>query len=269
MAAMALPKVLLANDDGLFAPGLAALVAAFAQDHEVYVVAPDQERSGVGHAFTLFNPLRADPRPGRFPDLAREVYSCSGMPADCVKLALRQLFRDLDFSLVVTGVNKGANMGSDVFYSGTVGAAREGLLGGVPAMAVSLVLRGPGLTGDRPHFSTAADWAARLAGELRPELERGAREGYFLNLNVANIGADEVKGWRWSDIADTRYTDGYVVHKDATGRPHYWLEGDLDLRDERPDCDVRVVRAGEVSVTPVSIQVGAADVLARVRGGSS
>lgn len=264
---MAFERILVSNDDGIHAPGLAALVASLSSIAEVYVVAPDQERSGVGHGFTLHNALRADPHPDRFPEgLVKRAYSCSGLPADCVKVALLEIMKDVGIDLVVTGVNRGANMGSDVFYSGTVAAAREGLLNGVPALATSLVLRGPDLPESRhPHFSTAADWAVRFIQEQEAVLRRGLEENFFLNLNVANLPLQEVEGFRWTDVADTRYHDGYVRHEDPAGRPHYWLEGELDLRDLRPFCDVAVVRDRKVSVSPISIEPGAREVLAGLR----
>ena len=264
---MAFERILVSNDDGLHAPGLAALVASLSSVAEVYVVAPDQERSGVGHGFTLHDALRADPHPNRFAEgLAKATYSCSGLPADCVKIALLELMKDVGIDLLVSGVNRGANMGSDVFYSGTVAAAREGLLNGVPALATSLVLRGPSVEETRhPHFSTASDWAVRILQEQEAVLRRGLEEGFFLNLNVANVGAESVAGWEWTDVADTRYHDGYVRHEDPTGRPHFWLEGELDLRDLRPFCDVAVVREKKVSLSPISIEPGARQVLAELR----
>jgi 5'-nucleotidase len=108
----------------------------------------------------------------------------------------------------------------------------------------------------------------RILQEQEAVLRRGLEENFFLNLNVGNLPADSVEGWEWSDVADTRYHDGYVRHEDPSGRPHYWLEGELDLRDPRPFCDVAVVRAHKVSVSPISIEPGAREVLAGLRGAS-
>lgn len=271
MAPMAISNLLLTNDDGIHAPGLAALVASLSTRYRVYVVAPDRERSGVGHGFTLFNPLRADPIPDRFPSgLAQGVYACSGLPADCVKMGLLALFPEVHFDLVVSGINKGANMGTDVLYSGTVAGAREAVFNRVPGLSTSLVTRGPGVQeSSHPHFSTAADWTLRLIEELEEELIRGAREGYFLNLNVASLPMDQVEGWEWSDLSDFSYKDGYVRHVDPAGRPHYWLEGELDLPDPQPGSDVVVTRQRKVSVTPVASLPHASEVLQRLRGEES
>lgn len=265
---MSISRVLLTNDDGIHAPGLAALVASLSSRYEVYVVAPDRERSGVGHGFTLFNPLRADAVPDRFPSgLAKGVYACSGLPADCVKMGLLALFPEVSFDLVVSGINKGANMGTDVLYSGTVAGAREAVFNGLPGLSTSLVTRGPGIEdSSHPHFSTAADWTTRLIGELEDELERGAREGWFLNLNVSSIPMKEVVGWEWTDLALSKYRDGYVRHEDPAGRPHFWLEGELHLPDPIPGTDIPVTREGKVSVTPVAAMPHAPSVLRRLRG---
>lgn len=265
---MPFKTVLLVNDDGIDAAGLSALVAAFSSAYRVFVVAPDRERSGVGHAFTLFNPLRADPSTERFPrDLVASAYRCSGTPADCVKVALLEIFKADPPDLVVSGINHGANMGLDVLYSGTVAGAMEGLLNDRPAMAVSLVTRGEGTVGStHSYFATAADWALRLVRELEDELRRGAAEGYFLNVNLANQPADAIKGWAWTDLANAHYDDRYVVHKDPAGRPHYWLEGELVLEDRRPECDIATVRRQLVSVTPLTPRISHGPSLARLLG---
>ncbi len=267
---MAFSRVLVTNDDGLFAPGLAALVASLSEHYDVYVVAPDKERSGVGHGFTLFNPLRADRHTDRFPEgIAKEVYSCSGLPADCVKLGLIEILKDKEIDLVVSGVNKGANMGIDVFYSGTVAGAREGIFNGVPAMAVSLVMRGAEFSSQgKPHFGSAADWAVRLIETLEPELRAGVDEGYFLNVNLGNLPSEKISDWSFTDVAHTTYEDCYKAHKDGAGRPHYWLEGKRVVLDERENTDVHTVSRGLVSVSPLSTQPGATEVLSRWRSKS-
>lgn len=266
---MKFQRVLVTNDDGLEAPGLASLVASLSSKFTVDVIAPDRQRSGVGHGFTLFNPLRADSAPDRFPQgLADRVFRCSGLPADCVKIGIKTLLEDRQPDLVVSGVNHGANMGSDVIYSGTVGAAREAIMLGIPAMAVSLVTHGPGVEeSSHPHFSVASDWATRLIQELEEELSRGVTEGYLLNVNVASRDPETVQDWAYTSLAKTRYDDRYVRHTDGTGRPHFWLEGDLVLEDERPDCDVAVVREGKVSVSPVTVGCLHSEALARLRDG--
>ena len=263
---MAIQTLLLTNDDGIHAPGLAALVASLSTRYRVHVVAPSHERSGVGHGFTLFNPLRADPVHERFPEgLVASAYACSGLPADCVKLGLLELLKEEHIDLVVSGVNKGANLGTDVIYSGTVAAAREAVLNGVPGVATSLVLRGDGgETSSHPHFAAAADWTLRLLQDLEAEIVRGARERYFLNVNVPNRAADQVDGWAWTDLAESRYDDRFVKHLDPSGRPHYWLEGELVVSDPREDADIPAVRAGRVSVSPVSALAHADRVLARL-----
>jgi 5'-nucleotidase len=234
-----LVRVLITNDDGVHAPGLAALMKRVAEVAEVVVVAPDRERSAVGHALTLHHPLRAA-------RVADNVYSVDGTPTDCVNLGIHSLlsFRP---DLVISGINRGANVGDDVTYSGTVAAALEATLMGIPALAVSLVTLGAG-----EHYDVAADCAARLA---RTVFEKGLPPDTFLNVNVPDLPAQLLKVALITSQGKRSY-EGTIVDKvDPRGRSYYWIgTADLSFQD-LPGSDYHAVSRGHVSITPLHIDL--------------
>lgn len=247
---MPIEKLLLTNDDGLGAIGLQMLATVLASEYEVYVVAPDQERSGVGHGFTLLNPLRADPALDvlGLDGIVKAAYKCSGLPVDCVKLGLLALFPGVKFDLVVSGINRGANLAIDTLYSGTVGGAMEALIMGLPAIAISLVSKGR-TTSTRQHFETAAQICLEFIQEHEAEIVK--KNGYLFNINVPGLPREELKGVKFTVLGKCHYKDRYHTHKDPHGRPYYWLEGDLVITDARPNADIVAIRDNYVSVTPL------------------
>jgi 5'-nucleotidase len=232
--------ILISNDDGIHAPGLAALKDALAPLGSVLVVAPDVEKSAFGHGITMMTPLRAAEvhRGGKFFGL-----SVTGTPADCVKLALQTLMPRLP-KLVVSGINLGPNTGTNVLYSGTVAAAREGTIFNVPSIAASL--RSFQKDAD---FSLAAAFARRLAEWL---LAHPLPSGVLLNLNVPAEPREKIQGVKATRLARYRYRDRYEVRKDPRGRTYYWLAGeDAEVLEAAPDLDAVALEAGFVSVTPL------------------
>ena len=232
-------KVLLTNDDGVHAPGLLALMKRVAEVAEVVVVAPDRERSAVGHALTLHHPLRAA-------RLGENVFSVDGTPTDCVNLGIHSLisFRP---DLVISGVNRGGNVCDDVTYSGTVAAALEATLMGIPAIAVSLVTREAG-----EHYEVAAGVAARLAQTV---MEKGLPPDTFLNVNVPDLPAELLKVPLITSQGKRSY-EGTIVDKvDPRGRSYYWIgTADLSFQDI-PGSDYHAVSRGHVSITPMHIDL--------------
>ncbi len=224
---MTAPLILLTNDDGVQAPGLAALADALASLGELRVVAPEREMSACSQGLTLASPLRVtELRPG--------VHSVSGTPADCVNLAVTRLLpRRPD--LVVAGINRGANLGEDVFYSGTVGGAREGCFHGLPALAMSLAVRG----GAEADFAHAARFALRLA---RRVLVHGLPPGTLLNVNVP---PGEPRGLKVTVQARREHAG---AGHDALRRAADQLDG---LATGRETADIQAVRDGFVSLTPL------------------
>jgi 5'-nucleotidase len=225
------PLILVTNDDGVHAPGIRALADALRELGEVWVVAPDREASACAQSLTLTRPLRAE-------KVEERVLAVDGTPADCVNLALARLLPGRP-RLVVSGINRGGNLGDDVFYSGTVGGAREGIFAGIPSIAVSLAARA--------DFDYAA--AAAVARQLSVlVLERGLPERTLLNVNVPQ--------GRPSGIAITvqgrRSHEGTVLEAlDPRQKPYYWIEEGRDEWESDEVSDIHAVRRGLVSITPL------------------
>lgn len=232
-------RVLITNDDGVHAPGLAALIKRVSEVAEVVAVAPDREQSAVSHALTLHHPLRAA-------RISEHLYAVEGTPTDCVNLGIHSLlaFRP---DLVISGVNRGANICDDVTYSGTVAAAMEATLMGIPAIAVSLVTPGAG-----EHFDAAAACAAKLALKV---YDRGLPSDTFLNVNVPDLPAERLLPPLITSQGKRSY-EGTIVDKvDPRGRNYYWIgTADQSFRDI-PGSDYHAVSRGHVSITPLHIDL--------------
>lgn len=230
--------VLVCNDDGIRAAGIQALAAALQDLGEVWVVAPDREQSAVSHSLSLHRPLRAE----RLDD---RQYAVDGTPTDCIILAVSKILPERP-AIVVSGINHGGNLADDVTYSGTVSAAIEGTLLGIPSIAVSLVMRGQG------RFDVAARFASRLASSV---LDQGLAPDTLLNVNVPAIAADEIRGYAITRQGKRRYGDAIVEKVDPRGRKYYWIGGD-DLgyvQSEGSDCTA--VESGYISVTPLHLDL--------------
>ncbi len=235
---MSRPLILLSNDDGIGAPGLAASIDALSDVADLVVAAPDRERSATSHSISLDRPLRADEiRPG--------VYSIDGTPVDCVYLALLHLVgRRPD--LCVSGINNGYNLGSDVFYSGTVGAAVEAALRGVPSIAVSLERRRP------QDFSHAAAFLRALVTSVLGHGGAAIPPGSLLNVNVPSGAID---GYQITFLGHRVYRDLVDVRQDLRGRAYYWIGGPEEKGPEVPGSDCSAVEAHLASVTPLDLDL--------------
>lgn len=230
--------ILITNDDGILAPGLAALHAVLVKLDTCVVVAPDAERSAMGHAITMATPLRVlkVKRAGKL-----FGYAVSGTPADCVKMALSaRLVPRPD--LVVSGINLGPNVGTNVLYSGTVSAATEAAMLGLPSIAVSLDAF------VNPDFRAAAAWARRVAVQV---LKRGLPPNTLLNVNVPALPGSRIKGSRITRQGSFRFEDKLVKRLDPHGKDYYWLAGSKEIRSKSEEFDDRALSAGFVSITPV------------------
>ena len=235
---VAKPLILLTNDDGIYAQGILAAWQELRKIGQVEVVAPDAERSAVGHAITLLLPLRAKEVVRRN---ARFGYAVNGMPADCVKIAVGAILpRRPD--LVVSGINLGSNTGTNVIYSGTVSAATEARIIGIPSIAVSLA------TFTNPNFAYAAKFTRKLALEV---LERGLPDKTLLNVNVPNLPEEEIKGVMVTKQGESRVEERFEKRTDPRNQTYYWLAGQFRLQEPDPTADAAVVTEGYVSVTPV------------------
>ena len=242
-----LPLILLANDDGIDAAGLLALASALDGLGEIVVVAPFEEQSAVGHSITIRDPMRVHPWPfegASGPLWARAV---TGTPADCVKIACQRLLpRHPD--LVVSGINHGPNTAVNVIYSGTVSAATEACILGIPSIAVSHA-------DWRPVDFEAAGVAARQIAER--VLADGLPPGVLLNVNVPGGPPEAIAGTRVTRQAKARWEEEFEERRDPMDRPYYWLGGRFIDLDEGVDTDLHAIREGYVSVTPLQIDLTA------------
>lgn len=233
-------RILITNDDGIGAPGLAALVSEMKKLGQVTVVAPLSEMSAVGHAITLSDPLRVTSyeKNGDF-----FGHAVRGTPADCVKLAYWVLLKDQPKpDLLISGINLGANTGINVIYSGTVSAATEGAILGIPSFAISLA------TFVNPDFSAAAEFAGDLAQQL---LQHRLPKGVFLNVNVPAIPKERIQGVRITRQGQANYIEEYSARMDPHKRNYYWLTGEkVDIEDSE-DVDDRAIMQNHISITPV------------------
>jgi 5'-nucleotidase len=231
-------RVLLTNDDGIFAKGIEALYQTLQTEHEVTVVAPETEQSAVGHAITMMDPLRVKSinRNGSF-----FGYALNGTPADCVKLAVTELLRPPP-EVVVSGINMGSNVGVNVIYSGTVSAATEGTVLGIPSLAVSMD------SFKATDFGAAANFALSL---LRLIQQHGLPPGVLLNVNVPDVGADHIRGVRVTRQGEAKFLDHYDRRVDPRNHVYYWLCGSTPNPDTESDTDAYAVAANYISVTPI------------------
>ncbi|MBC7473205.1 MAG: 5'/3'-nucleotidase SurE [Candidatus Sericytochromatia bacterium] len=232
-------RILVSNDDGIFAPGIKILAEKLATEHEVYVIAPDRERSANGHALTLNKPLRAEEV--NIFDGVKFACHVNGTPADCVKLAIGAILEEMP-DMVISGINRGQNMGTDIMYSGTVSAAMEGTILGIPSIALSLA------SFSDVHYETGAEFALKLANELATK-ELPSKT--LLNVNIPAIPADQVKGVKITKLGVHKYTDIFEKRTDLRGKHYYWFAGEsLEYQDEE-DTDIVAVKKGYISVTPI------------------
>lgn len=233
---MTQPLLLLTNDDGYTSEGLQVLADALESLGEVWVVAPDRENSAVSHALTLSRPLRMT-------KLSERRFLVDGTPTDCVTLGICQVLKGRTPDLVVSGINFGANMGDDVHYSGTVSAAFEAVILGVPAIAVSQVV------GEGFSFVFAAKFARLLAQRV---LERGLPEGTLLNVNVP---PGPPAGITFCRLGKRTYTEGVIEDSDPRGRACYWIGGGAPLWEPLPGTDFNEAAAGFVTITPLKLDM--------------
>ncbi len=231
-------RILLTNDDGIYAKGIEVLYLALIEEHEVTVVAPETEQSAVGHAITLLDPLRVKTvhRNGH-----SFGHSLSGTPADCVKIAVSELMPSPP-DMVLSGVNKGANVGVNVIYSGTVSAATEAALMGIPSIAVSIDSITPS------DFSAVNEFVPKL---VRAVAKRGLPPGISLNVNIPHVSADRVRGIRITKQGNMRSIEKYDRRVDPRNRTYYWLCNIATLADEDPACDSAALASRCISITPI------------------
>lgn len=234
--------ILVSNDDGIDAPGLYALVQEVKKIADVTVVAPDKQQSAVGHAITVNYPLRVVPfrKNGEF-----FGYAVEGTPADAVKLGVRFLTK-VKPDILLSGINHGSNTAINIIYSGTVSAATEGTILGIPSIAISLT------TYEEADFTYAARFAARLALLV---VTNGLPEGTLLNVNVPAVPEKQIRGIRVTKQGTSKWDDTFDVRRDPANREYYWLTGKMIVTDTDLDADQVAIRNNVVSVTPIHYEL--------------
>lgn len=251
-------KILVCNDDGIYANGLRSLCKVLTRDHEVYVVAPDQERSASGHALTLHKPLRVEIMERDFLPGVKAAYAIDGTPADCVKIAINKVL-GLTPDWVISGINHGPNMGSDVLYSGTVSAAMEGAIYGIKSIALSV-------SEYKAHgFDEQAAFVPKVFEKLS-ELSSDWPAKTVFNVNLPVVPTEEVKGMALTKLGLRMYKDTYEERLDPRRRFYYWLSGDLLTTDPDPESDVTMVAEGYISITPITFEMTNFELISKLKG---
>ena len=237
-------KIILSNDDGIYAPGLLALARELAPLGEVTVLAPERQRSAISHAITLREPVIL-----KKIELLEGVkaYAASGTPADCMKIALLSFCDPPDAVLI--GLNPGSNLSTDVVYSGTVAAACEAGMLGAPALALSM--------DDSEDGNFNFETGARAGRELLEKLDLSkAPAGVVLNVNVPNVPWENIKGFRLTKLGKTKFHERYIHRVDPSGNDYFWINGVLLPDDDEPDSDYLSLKDDYISVTPLSAAYG-------------
>ncbi len=237
--------ILVTNDDGVWAPGVQTLAKKMTEVGDVVLVAPSEEKSAIGHGITIRDPIRVD-------EIQLEglnkVWGVNGTPADCVKLGMQELMEH-GCGLVISGINHGPNLGTDVLYSGTVSAAVEGVILGVPSIAVSLA------SWEYRDFSVAAEITVSLVKKMLSE-GKVIPPGTILNINIPPVEREKIKGIRITGLGPREYENRFEKRLDPRGKPYYWSIGKLlPSQGDSPDLDTLAVESNYVSVTPLQFDL--------------
>jgi 5'-nucleotidase len=230
--------ILVTNDDGILSPGIQILAKRLRELDKVVIVAPDRERSAAGHSMTLHRPLLIE-------EIKESMFSVNGTPTDCVNIAVKGLLKE-EPRLVVSGINKGPNLGDDVTYSGTVAGAIEGILLGIPSFAISLAAR------EDFRFAEAAEVAVRTADKI---LKEGLPEGTLLNVNVPNLPVADMQGTRITRLGKRIYHQMTVERVDPRGKKYYWIGGGEPDWEREEGTDLDAIDRKFVSITPLHLDM--------------
>jgi 5'-nucleotidase len=236
-------KILITNDDGIHSRGIHALVQELSQIAELYLVAPDRERSGTGHSITVFDPIKVTKT--TFPGV-KQAWIVGGTPVDCTKIAIARLVEE-KIDLVISGINHGPNLGSDVLYSGTVSAAAEAIIMGCPSLAISL---------DSHRSDSDFEFSARFARQLVTSLMHwGIESKTLVNINIPAIETSRIKGIKVCKLGQRNYDNLFEERQDPRGNTYYWMGGDVLQEEQEPDSDVYAVEHDYISVTPINLDL--------------
>ena len=247
-------KILLSNDDGVMAEGIKALTVALSKEHDVYVVAPDRERSAAGHSLTLHTPLRVEELENNNIG-AKKAWVTTGTPGDCVKLAINAILSEEQRpDLVISGINHGPNLGADILYSGTVSCAMEGAMMGYPSIATSLA----SLRNEYEDFKYAGEFIAELLNRLDTYK---IPPKTILNINIPGLEKDDVAGIAITELGSRMFTDEYEKRIDPRGKVYYWMAGELINQPDDNKTDISAIRNNKISITPVTYEMTRTDIM--------
>lgn len=240
-------NILLSNDDGILANGIRALIEALAPKYDVYVVAPDRERSAAGHSLTLHTPLRVEEVESKYG--AKRCWMTTGTPGDCVKIAVNAILAPSEIpDVVISGINHGPNLGADILYSGTVSCAMEGAMMGIPSIATSLA----SLRTEYEDFKLTAEFTAKLV-DLIQNYEFPKKT--ILNVNVPGLEKEDIAGVAITELGDRMFTDNYEKRIDPRGKVYYWMASELARTPEDAKNDIAALRNNKISITPITFDM--------------
>lgn len=255
--AMDAPYILVTNDDGIDSPGLLALKQALEEVGEVVVIAPDHNWSAAGHTKTMHKPLRVEEV--KLAD-GSPAYASNGAPSDCVALGVLG-FLERNPDLVVSGINEGPNLGHDITYSGTVAAAMEGVIAGIPSIAVSLADYEVGL--ENKTFFYAAQFVGRFVKTI---LAEGLRGDLLLNVNIPNLPREEIRGVEITRLGKRIYKDILIKRQDPRGRTYYWIGGEPPTGVAEKGTDIWAIAEKRISITPIKLDMTEHGLMDRLKG---
>ena len=249
-------NILISNDDGIAANGIRALTEELSKQHDfnVYVVAPDRERSAAGHSLTLHTPLRVEELE-ESKSGAKRTWVTNGTPGDCVKLGINAILSEEEQpDFVISGINHGPNLGSDILYSGTVSCAMEGSMLGVPSIAVSLA----SMKCDYEDFKYTARFIAALLKKLK---DYKFPPKMVLNVNVPALEDEDILGVAITELGRKMFTDNYEKRVDPRGKIYYWMAGELISEPVTANTDIAAVRNNKISITPITYEMTSASAM--------
>jgi 5'-nucleotidase len=247
-------KILLTNDDGIMSKGLQTLAQNISSLGDVIIAAPDRERSAVGHAITINNPVKI--RKIHLGCNEKEAYAIEGTPVDCVKIGINVILNNVKPDILISGINNGINLGTDVIYSGTVSAAIEGTILGIKSIALSADNR------DDCGLETAARFACNVSKILH---QKKMPYGTLLNINIPALPWDKIKGIKVANLGVKKYADNYIRRRDPRGNDYYWLTGDILEEDNCKDCDIQAFKDGYITITPIQYDLTRYDMIQKIK----
>lgn len=236
-------NILITNDDGIRADGIKELAKELAKTHNIYVVAPETQKSATGHAITIHDPIMIN---NEYIDDNICAYSISGTPADCVKIGIEALFKDINIDMVISGINNGPNLGTDVIYSGTVSAAIEGFIQNKPSIAFSL----NEFNVSKEIYRQVSKYASKIVNDIKDKLD--ILNDCILNVNIPN---KEVKGTKITRLGERKYENSLEERVSPYGKRYFWIGGKVKELKQEPNSDITAIEEGYITITPINIDM--------------